>query len=75
MGNKIELQETIDYAEYLNMAHEQHVNNKKDKKSNDHIINLSDYIPEPKSLYQILKLRSHQRQMGNRNQKGNSWPI
>ena len=29
------------------------------KKSNDQIINLSDYIPEPKSLYQILKLSDH----------------
>ena len=48
------LQETINYAEYLNMTHEQHINNKNDEKSNDQIINLSDYIPEPKSLYQIL---------------------
>ena len=53
------MQESINYAEYLNMAHKQHINNKDDEKSNDHIINLSDYIPEPKSLYQILKLSDH----------------
>ena len=41
------------------MVHEQHINNKNDEKSNDQIINLSDYIPEPKSLYQILKLSDH----------------
>ena len=52
------LQETINYAEYLNMAHEQHIN-RNDEIPNDHIINLSDYIPEPKSLYQILKLSEH----------------
>ena len=33
--------------------------NKNDEKSNDQTINLSDYIPEPKSLYQILKLADH----------------
>ena len=41
------------------MAHKQHINNKNDEKSNDQIINLSNYIPEPKSLYQILKLSDH----------------
>ena len=54
-----QLQETINYAEYLNMAHKQHIINKNDEKSNDQIINLSDYIPEPKSLYQIFKLSDH----------------
>ena len=53
------LQETNNYTKYLNMAQEQHINNKNDEKSNDHIINLSDYITEPKSLYQVLKLSDH----------------
>ena len=45
----------INYAEYLNMAHEQQTNMKNNEKTNDHIINLSDYIPEPKSLQQVTK--------------------
>ena len=49
----------INYAEYLNMAHEQQTDNKNNEKTNDQMINLSDYIPEPKSLHQVTKLSEH----------------
>ena len=57
--NMSRLIDTINYAEYLNMAHEQQTDIKNNENTNDHIINLSDYIPEPKSLHQVLKLSDH----------------
>gem|GEM_PF-2876143 len=50
------LPEDINNAEYLNMAHEQQQNIKQIEKSQDTQINLSDFIPEPKSLSQVLRL-------------------
>ena len=46
----------INNAEYLNIAHEQIQTNKIIEKNQDTQINLSDFIPEPKSLSQVLKL-------------------
>ena len=50
------LPEDINNAEYLNMTHEQQQNIKQIEKSQDTQINLSDFIPEPKSLSQVLRL-------------------
>ena len=41
------------------MAQEQQTDIKNIENTNDHIINLSNYIPEPKSLHQVLKLSDH----------------
>ena len=46
----------INNAEYLNIAHEQLKANKTIEKNQDTQINLSDFIPEPRSLTQVLKL-------------------
>ena len=47
--------ESINFAEYLNIAHEQVTQNKCEDKANDDQINLSDFIPEPKTINQVLK--------------------
>ena len=46
------------FAEYLNIAHEQATQNKYEDKANDDQINLSDFIPEPKTINQVLKSSS-----------------
>ena len=46
----------INNAKYLNIAHEQIQTNKIIEKNQDTQINLSDFIPDPKSLCQVLKL-------------------
>ena len=48
--------EGMNNAEYLNIAHEQLKTNKAIEKNQDIQINLSDFIPEPRSLNQVLKL-------------------
>ena len=46
----------INNAEDLYMAHEQQQNNRNIEKNQDVQINLSDFIPKPRSLSQVLKL-------------------
>ena len=46
----------INNAEYLYMAHEQQQNNRIVEKNQDVQINISDFINEPRSLSQVLKL-------------------
>ena len=48
--------DSINNAEYLNIAHEQIKINKIIEKNQDTQMNLSDFIPEPKSFSQDLKL-------------------
>ena len=51
--------DAIKFSEYLNIAHEQVTQNKNEDKGNDIHINLSDFIPEPKTINQVLKLTPH----------------
>lgn len=51
--------DSINFAEYLNRAHEQVMQTKDEIKINDTQINLSDFIPEPKSINQVLKQSTH----------------
>ena len=55
----------INDAEYLNIAHEQLKANKTTEKNQDAQINLSDFIPEPRSLTQVLKLSPTIRENGD----------
>ena len=48
--------EDINNAEYMNIAHEQTQTYKTMEKNQDTQINLSDFVPEPKSLSQVLRL-------------------
>ena len=48
----------ISRMEYLNVAHEIENTKQKDDKAYDSKINLSDFIPEPRSLQQVMKLAS-----------------
>ena len=50
--------DSINFAEYLNIAHRQATQNKCEDKANDDQINLSDFIPEPKTISQVLKSSS-----------------
>ena len=49
---------SINFAEYLNIAHEQATQNKCEDKANYDQINLSDFIPGPKTINQDLKSSS-----------------
>ena len=51
--------DVIKFSEYLKIAHEQVTQNKNLDKDNDIQINLSDFIQEPKTINQVLKLTSH----------------
>ena len=46
---------SINFAEYLNITHDQVTQNKCEYKANDDQINLSDFIPELKTINQVLK--------------------
>ena len=48
--------EDINNAEYMNIAHEKIQTYKTMDKNQDTQINLSDFVPEPKSLSQVLRL-------------------
>ena len=48
---------SINFAEYPNIAHGQVTQNKNEDKANDNQINLSDFIPESKTINQALKSR------------------
>ena len=48
--------EDINNAEYMNIAHEQIQTSKTIEKNQDEQINLSDFIPEPRSLSKVLRL-------------------
>ena len=60
-------------AEYLNIAHEQIQTNKIIEKNQDTQINLSDFIPEPKSLSQVLKLSPLVKENGGCLSRRKSW--
>ena len=47
---------SIPYSEFLYIAHELSSNNRSSDNESDDTINLSDFMPEPKSLNQILRL-------------------
>ena len=45
--------DSINFAEYLNIVHEQAMQTKDEDKSNDIQINLSDFIPDQKTINQV----------------------
>ena len=47
--------DNMGYTEYLHAAHDLQSTKKNEERYQDTVINLSDFIPEPKSLPQILK--------------------
>ena len=47
--------DSIDFAEYLNIAHKQVTQNKIEDNTNNNQINISDFIPEPKTISRVLK--------------------
>ena len=49
----------LPYSEYLHIAHGINVLNKAEDRVKDNGINLSDFLPEPRSLTQILRLSPH----------------
>ena len=46
----------LSYSEYLHIAHDINALNKSEDKIKDSGINVSDFLPEPRSLSQILKM-------------------
>ena len=49
----------ITYSEYLHIAHDINETNTNQDKTKDLGINLSDFLPEPKSLSHVLRLSPH----------------
>ena len=47
------------YTEYLHAAHDLRTTKKDEEKCQDMAINLSDFIPEPRSLSQILRMNKY----------------
>ena len=47
------------YSEYLHRAHALSGLNRFEDRTKDHGINLADFLPEPRSLSQVLKIPSH----------------
>ena len=52
-------EDEMGYTEYLYAAHDLRSSKKNEEKSQDIAINLSDFIHEPKSLPQILRMNKH----------------
>jgi len=49
----------LPYSEYLHIAHDLSGMNKCEDRIKDHGINLADFLPEPKSLSQVLRMPSY----------------
>ena len=49
-------EESLSFPEYLNVAHELNEIKKDEDIETDKNVNLSDFIPEPRSLSQILRM-------------------
>ena len=52
-------EDNMGYTEYLHAVHDLQSTKKNKEKHQDAAINLSDFIPEPKSLPQILRMNKH----------------
>ena len=61
---EISRQNDIPYSEYLHIAHDIIGLNKSEDRIKDHGINLADFLPEPKSLSQVLRMPSHTKENG-----------
>ena len=49
----------LPYSEFLHIAHDLNGLNKSEDRIKDHGINLADFLPEPRSLAQVLRMPSH----------------
>ena len=52
-------EDNMGYTEYLHAANDLQSTKKNEEKHQDAAINLSNFIPEPKSLLQILRMNKH----------------
>ena len=59
-------EDNMGYTEYVHAAHDLQSTKKNEEKHQDATINLSDFIPEPKLLHQILRMNKQYKKNGEK---------
>ena len=54
------------HTEFLHAVHDLNISGRREDSIQDLIINLSDFVPEPKSLSQVLRLSSNVKKNGGK---------